>query len=285
MAERTAETFAALGAEVANKMIKQGADMTQTVGALRISLNLNPEETRRVCEQANRAAFANYFYSGGSDERDPRFALADASKILPAEPEASVEMKKAASYGGKFVTPRTDRFSTAKLRSTAFDTMMEKGAALLQKTAAAPVERPVGVQWETARSLLGKARENKHVAEYHFEKAAEELRQEAREVLRTMPLEHMLQALMVDPEFTKSAGAMALATLKPLVDGLRESHLLKQASWQEDVPAVNLDHPLMRAFQKTRAYAAVVETARADFEKAAAEEARLRKEVIRAHTS
>jgi len=281
MAERTAETFAALGAEVATKMIKQGADMTQTVGALRTSLGLNGEETRRVCEQANRAAFANYFYAGGSDERNPTFALADASKILPAEEEPA--MKKAAAYTAGFITPRTDRFNTAKLRSTAFDTMMEKGAALLQKAASAPVERPIGVQWETARSLLGKARENKHVAEYHFEKAAEELRREAREVLRTTPLEHMLQALMFDPGFSKSAGALAVSTLRPLVDGLRETHLLKQASWQEDPPVVNLDHPLMRAFQKARSYAEVVETARADFEKAAAEETRLRREVIGAH--
>lgn len=280
MAGRTAEALTSLGTDVADKMLKQGADMTMSVGALRNSLGLSDEEVRRVCENANRAAFANYYYNSSGEERNPQFELANPDEILGDSVEKTAHYLQESNYAQGFTTPQTDGFRARKYRQAHQPQWQEKSASVEESQPPEAAHNPaIGVAWETSHRELDKAREVLTVAEHKYYGALDELRKEAAEVLRYTPVEHFTEAIIQASYGRESAAPDIVTQLQPVIGDLEERALLKHAEWRVNPPAVDLNHPLISSFARAADLRTDLHTAQSAFVKAAAKERMLREAV------
>lgn len=280
---RTAEFLVKMGNDIAQRFLRESVSMTESLAAVRATHSLNDEETRRVAENANRAAFVNLFHQAPMADKAVSFQLADANSLVGKEQS----LDKAASYTeGRtgnvgFYRPRTQGFHKSKYDSSEVDAYFEKAASLV-KTASAPVGDSPDVQWLRSKREYEAARQKKTLADIEYGAQKQVFLKEARLALKSEPLQHVLEALL---PYTPDGNAEALSEMGVEVERARSGGFLKEAAFHSYQPVVDEGHPLVEAYVRLVKVAELRETASTDEVKARAKMDRLHQEVVRAHTS
>ena len=97
---KSSECLSKLGQAAADKYLNEKVELTEAVRELQKTAELSDEETKRVCEHANRATYFKLFHSAPVDDKIINFPLADFEKLAtgPVVKAAAYELPKSGQY-------------------------------------------------------------------------------------------------------------------------------------------------------------------------------------------